>query len=68
MYKLGDFRISKNFVNNELIYKFEISDDDYFPEEYEDPFNKIDNVICIHQAMDQYQPTLLTQSPWMALN
>lgn len=33
--------------------KEEITEDDYFPEEYEDPFNKIDNVICIHQAMDQ---------------
>ena len=33
--------------------KEELSDEDYFPEEYEDPFNKIDNVICIHQAMDQ---------------
>ncbi len=33
--------------------KEELSEDDYFPEEYEDPFNKIDNVICIHQAMEQ---------------
>jgi RNA polymerase sigma factor (sigma-70 family) len=33
--------------------KEELIEDDYFPEEYEDPFNKIDNVICIHQAMEQ---------------
>ena len=28
-------------------------DDDYFLEESQDPFNKIDNVICIHEAMKQ---------------
>jgi RNA polymerase sigma-70 factor (ECF subfamily) len=31
--------------------KEEILQDDHFPEESQDPFNKIDNVICIHQAM-----------------
>jgi RNA polymerase sigma-70 factor (ECF subfamily) len=31
--------------------KEEILQDGYFPEESQDPFNKIDNVICIHQAM-----------------
>ncbi len=33
--------------------KEELSNDDYFPEEAQDPFNKIDNAICIHQALEQ---------------
>ena len=33
--------------------KEELSDEDYFPEESEDPFNDIDNAICIHQAIDK---------------
>lgn len=41
------------FATDKYFPKEEITEDDYFPEEYEDPFNKIDNVICIHQAMDQ---------------
>ena len=36
-----------NFLQKRRTYfpKEEITDEDYFPEEYEDPFNKIDNVI-----------------------
>ena len=41
------------YTSDKYFPKEEITDEDYFPEEYEDPFNKIDNVICIHQAMDQ---------------
>lgn len=33
--------------------KEEVTEEEKFPDQYEDPFNKIDNVICIHQAMDQ---------------
>jgi RNA polymerase sigma factor (sigma-70 family) len=41
------------YSNDKYFPKEELTEDDYFPEEYEDPFNKIDNVICIHQAMEQ---------------
>ena len=33
--------------------KEEISDEDFFPEEFEDPFNKIDNIIMIHGALEK---------------
>lgn len=41
------------YATDKYFPKEELSEDDYFPEDFEDPFNKIDNVICIHQAMDQ---------------
>lgn len=41
------------YANDKYFPREEISENEYFPEEYEDPFNKIDNVICIHQALDQ---------------
>ncbi len=41
------------YVTDKYFPKEEITDDGYFPEEYEDPFNKIENVICLHQAMNK---------------
>ncbi len=41
------------YVTDKYFPKEEVSDDDYFPEEHDDPFNKIENVICLHQAMDK---------------
>ncbi len=41
------------YATDKYFPKEEVSEDEYFPEEFDDPFNKIDNVICIHQAMDQ---------------
>ena len=41
------------YATDKYFPKEEILDDDYFLEESQDPFNKIDNVICIHEAMKQ---------------
>ena len=40
------------YATDKYFPKEEILQDDHFPEESQDPFNKIDNVICIHQAMN----------------
>lgn len=41
------------YATDKYFPKEEVSEDEFFPEEFDDPFNKIDNAICIHQAMDQ---------------
>ena len=41
------------YATDKYFPKEEVSDDEYFPEEFDDPFNKIDNAICIHQAINQ---------------
>lgn len=41
------------FATDKYFPKEEVCEDDHFPEEYDDPFNKIENIICIHQAMDK---------------